>query len=72
MQLMAEQLTVNALQQVEIIGTFFDAKHQLETQRKEYEAVIADLEAQRKEYFDVIEPSVNKIQNFIKSNKRNK
>lgn len=33
MMLMAEQLTVNAMQQVEIIGTFFDAKHQLETQR---------------------------------------
>lgn len=33
MQLMAEQLTVVALQQVEIIGAFFDAKHQLETQR---------------------------------------
>jgi len=33
MMLMAEQLTANAIQQVEIIGTFFDAKHQLETQR---------------------------------------
>lgn len=33
MMLMAEQLTVNALQQVFIIGTFFDAKHQLETQQ---------------------------------------
>ena len=31
--LMAEQLTTNMIQQVEIIGTFFDAKHQLETQR---------------------------------------
>ncbi len=33
MMLMAEQLTTNAMLQVEIIGTFFDAKHQLETQR---------------------------------------
>lgn len=33
MQLMAEQLTVVALQQVEIVGAFFDAKHQLESQR---------------------------------------
>lgn len=31
--LMAEQLTTSMIQQVEIIGTFFDAKHQLETQR---------------------------------------
>jgi len=31
--LMAEQLTASMIQQVEIIGTFFDAKHQLETQR---------------------------------------
>jgi len=31
--LMAEQLTAGMIQQVEIIGTFFDAKHQLETQR---------------------------------------
>lgn len=33
MQLMAEQLTVVAMQQVQIIGTFFDAKQQMETQR---------------------------------------
>ena len=31
--LMTEQLTTGMIQQVEIIGTFFDAKHQLETQR---------------------------------------
>ena len=31
--LMAEQLTANSIQRTEIIGTFFDAKHQLETQR---------------------------------------
>ncbi len=31
--MMAEQLTTVGMQQVEIIGTFFDAKHQLETQR---------------------------------------
>jgi len=33
MQMMTEQLTATALQQFMIIGTFFDAKHQLETQR---------------------------------------
>lgn len=33
LMLMAEQLTVAGMQQVQIIGTFFDAKHQLETQR---------------------------------------
>ena len=33
MMLMAEQLTANAIQRTQIIGTFFDAKHQLETQR---------------------------------------
>ncbi len=33
MQLMAEQLTSVAMLQMEIVGTFFDAKHQLETQR---------------------------------------
>lgn len=33
LQLMAEQLTVSMMKQAEIIGTFFDAKHQLETQR---------------------------------------
>ena len=33
MMLMAQQLTTTAMQQVEIIGTFFDAKHQLESQR---------------------------------------
>lgn len=33
LMLMTEQLTVAAMQQVQIIGTFFDAKHQLETQR---------------------------------------
>lgn len=33
MQLMTEQLTVISMSQVQIIGTFFDAKHQLETQR---------------------------------------
>lgn len=33
MAMMASQLTAGAVQQVFIIGTFFDAKHQLETQR---------------------------------------
>jgi hypothetical protein len=33
MKSMTEQLTAVAMQQVQIIGTFFDAKHQLETQR---------------------------------------
>ena len=33
MMLMAEQLTATGIQQIQIIGTFFDAKHQLETQR---------------------------------------
>lgn len=33
LQLMTEQMTVVAMQQTMIIGTFFDAKHQLETQR---------------------------------------
>jgi len=33
LQLMAEQLTVAGILRVEIIGTFLDAKHQLETQR---------------------------------------
>jgi hypothetical protein len=33
MMLMAEQLTVTALYQVQIFGSFLDAKHQLETQR---------------------------------------
>ena len=33
MKLMTEQLTVNAIQQTQAIGQFFDAKHQLETQR---------------------------------------
>jgi hypothetical protein len=33
LMLMAEQLTAAAMQQVQIIGTFFDAKHQLATQR---------------------------------------
>lgn len=33
MMKMTEQITVAAIQQVEVIGTFFDAKHQLETQR---------------------------------------
>ncbi len=33
MMLMAEQLTAGGIQQIQIIGTFFDAKHQLETQR---------------------------------------
>lgn len=33
MGLMADQLTTIGIQQIEIIGTFFDAKHQLETQR---------------------------------------
>ncbi len=33
MMLMAEQLTVTAMYQVEIFGSFLDAKHQLETQR---------------------------------------
>ena len=33
MMLMAKQLTAGGIQQIQIIGTFFDAKHQLETQR---------------------------------------
>lgn len=33
MMLMAEHLTSNGMQQVQIIGSFFDVKHQLETQR---------------------------------------
>ena len=33
MQLMTQQLVTNSMQQVQIIGSFFDAKHQLETQR---------------------------------------
>jgi hypothetical protein len=33
MQLMSEQLTSVAMQQVQIIGTFLDAKHQMETQQ---------------------------------------
>lgn len=33
LMLMAEQLTVTGVHQIEIIGTFLDAKHQLETQR---------------------------------------
>ncbi len=33
MMLMTNELTTNMMQQVEIIGTFFDAKHQLETKR---------------------------------------
>ncbi len=33
MMMMTEQLTAVAMQQVEIIGAFLDAKHQLETQR---------------------------------------
>ncbi len=33
LQLMTEQMTTVAMQQTMIIGTFFDAKHQLETQR---------------------------------------
>ncbi len=33
LMLMTEQLTVAAMQQVQIVGTFFDAKHQLESQR---------------------------------------
>lgn len=32
-QMMTSHLTTTMMQQVEIIGTFFDAKHQLETQR---------------------------------------
>jgi len=30
---MTNQLTATSMQQVQIIGSFFDAKHQLETQR---------------------------------------
>ena len=46
MMLMAQSMTVMAMQQVEIIGTFFDAKHQLESQR-----LLQDLQAQaHKEY----------------------
>ena len=41
MMLMAQQMTVSAMQQVQIIGTFFDAKHQLESQR-----LLQDLQAQ--------------------------
>jgi hypothetical protein len=33
MMLMTKQLTANTIQRTQIIGTFFDAKHQLETQR---------------------------------------
>ncbi len=33
LMLMTEQLTASAMYQVQIIGTFFDAKHQLESQR---------------------------------------
>lgn len=33
LELMAHQLTLTSMQQVQVIGTFFDAKHQLETQR---------------------------------------
>ncbi|MEM8833654.1 MAG: hypothetical protein AAGB32_03830 [Pseudomonadota bacterium] len=33
MQLMTGQLTTNIIQQAQIIGSFFDAKHQLESQR---------------------------------------
>jgi len=33
MQLMAEQLTISAMHHVGVIGTFFDAKHQMESQR---------------------------------------
>lgn len=33
MKLMTSQLTTMGIQQVQIIGTFFDAKHQMETQR---------------------------------------
>ena len=33
MKLMTNQLTSLGVQQVEVVGTFFDAKHQLETQR---------------------------------------
>jgi len=33
MMLMAQQMTTASMQQVQIIGTFFDAKHQLESQR---------------------------------------
>jgi hypothetical protein len=33
LQLMTAQLSTTAMQQVQIVGTFFDAKHQLETQR---------------------------------------
>ena len=41
MMLMAQQMSVTAMQQVQIIGTFFDAKHQLESQR-----LLQDLQAQ--------------------------
>lgn len=33
MKMMTSEFTTNMIQQVQIIGTFFDAKHQLETQR---------------------------------------
>lgn len=33
MMLMSNQITTTMMQQVQIVGTFFDAKHQLETQR---------------------------------------
>ncbi len=39
--LMTNQLTAVGIQQVEIIGTFFDAKHQLETQRL-FQTLIAE------------------------------
>lgn len=41
MMLMTEQITAVAMQQTLIIGTFFDAKHQLETQR-----LLQDMQAQ--------------------------
>lgn len=41
MMLMADQISTVALQQMQIIGTFFDAKHQLESQR-----LLQELQAQ--------------------------
>lgn len=41
MMMMADQISTIAMQQMQIIGTFFDAKHQLETQR-----LLQELQAQ--------------------------
>lgn len=54
MMLMTEQVTTVAMQQMLIVGTFFDAKHQLETQR-----LLQEMQAQaHKDY----QPSVGMCQ----------